>query len=74
MSIRRRVYLTLSIKDADLLAELMSDALSTELGERDPDRLEKIMNRLVDLTEAQRPNLAEGAFEEPPDDFDGPAT
>ena len=42
----------------------------THYGDDNVDaRVEKIMGRLVELTEAQRPSLAEGMFDGPPDDY-----
>jgi len=71
---RIRVYLTLSLKDADLLADLLDMYLATgndfRPEENAPARFEKMHQRLVELTEAQRPNLAEGMFDGPPDDYD----
>ena len=65
---RVRVYLTLSLRDADLLIDHF-DAILGAGYEDDGNRLEKIKDRLVDLTEAQRPSLAEGMFDGPPDDY-----
>ena len=71
---RRRVYLTLSLKDADMLADFIEHGLATgeiHLGhDNETARFERIHTRLVDLTETQRPNLAEGMFDGPPDDYD----
>lgn len=66
---RHRVYLTLSIRDADLLADHLDKSLGADYAE-DPDRLGKIHDRLVELANSQRPSLAEGMFDGPPDDYD----
>jgi hypothetical protein len=77
MSRRIRVYLTLSLRDADLLNDGL-ELLQAEteyldrLGHANAGpRLGKMQQRLVELTEAQRPSLlAEGMFDGPPDDYD----
>lgn len=66
---RHRVYLTLSIKDADLLIDHLYAILGAGY-EDTGNRLEKIHNRLVDLADGQRPSLVEGMFDEPPSDYD----
>jgi hypothetical protein len=67
---RGRVYLTLSVQDADLLVDHLDAILGA--GYEDANgRLEKIKDRLITLTEAQRPNLAEGMFDGPPADYAG---
>lgn len=72
MSRRIRVYLTLSLRDA----EMLQDGLEVLMVQENPghpnapQRFEKIHTRLVELTEAQRPSLAEGMVDGPPDDYD----
>lgn len=68
MQRRGRVYLTLSVKDADLLVDHL-DAILGAGYEDEAGRLEKIKDRLFVLTEAQRPSLAEGTFDGPPPDY-----
>lgn len=76
---RARVYLTLSPKDAALLADLLDEA---RLGDTEyyhawiehhkdaEQRLTKMHERLVQLIEAHTPSLADGSFPEPPEDYD----
>lgn len=70
---RLRVYLTLSLRDAEMLADFIEHGLSTgeiEIGHRDAEtRFERMHQRLVELTNTQRPNLAEGMVDGPPADY-----
>lgn len=74
---RARVYLTLSPRDANLLGDGLEVLLdNTEYIERlghenASQRLEKMMARLRELTDAHTPSLAEGMFDGPPDDYAG---
>ncbi len=66
---RLRIYLTLSLRDADLLIDHFDGILGAGY-EDDKGRLEKIKDRLFVLTEAQRPTLLIDEFVEgPPDDY-----
>jgi hypothetical protein len=67
MSRRIRVYLTLSLTDADGLIDHLDSTLSEA---RDPTRIEKVLNRLQVLTEGQRPSLMEDMVDGPPEDYD----
>lgn len=74
MSRRIRVYLTMSLADAEMLADYIEHGVATgevELGHKNAtQRFEKMHSRLVELTEAQRPSLVEGMVDGPPDDYD----
>ena len=76
MSRRLRVYLTMSLRDAEMLQDGI-ELLMTEgeyldrIGhEHAATRFGKMGERLAPLIEAQRPSLGEGLFDGPPDDYD----
>lgn len=75
---RARVYLTLSPKDAGMLADILTEAGASDstwledLGHKDAHlRIEKMQERLVVLIDHHTPSLAEDAFGPEPDDYAG---